>query len=94
MTPGAFPAVVVPSGSKTGCSAASFSSVVSRRTPSSAATSPTGDDLVVEAARILRRGGALLRPERPLVLLLARDPELARDERCLLDHVQPVERST
>src|SRR5204862_416375 len=39
--PGALPAVVVPSGSKTGRSAASFSSVVSRRIPSSAATPPT-----------------------------------------------------
>ena len=42
LTPGAFPAVVVPSGSKTGFNDASRSSVVSRRTPSSAATPPTG----------------------------------------------------
>jgi hypothetical protein len=36
------PAVVVPSGSNTGFSDASFSSVVSRRMLSSALTSPTG----------------------------------------------------
>jgi hypothetical protein len=41
-TPGALPAVVVPSGSNTGCSAASFSRDVSRRGTSSTATSPTG----------------------------------------------------
>ena len=40
-TPGALPAVVVPSGSKTGFSEASFSRVVSRRIHSSATTSPT-----------------------------------------------------
>src|SRR3712207_8749614 len=42
LTPGALPAVVVPSGSKTGLSVASFSSEVSRRGPSSTAKSPTG----------------------------------------------------
>ena len=41
-TPGALPAVVVPSGSNTGLSAASFSSDVSRRGLSSASSSPTG----------------------------------------------------
>src|SRR5581483_9259017 len=41
-TPGALPAVVVPSGSKTGLSFAKDSSEVSRRTLSSAVTSPTG----------------------------------------------------
>jgi hypothetical protein len=40
-TPGAFPAVVVPSGSNTGFSCASFSIDVSRRGPSSTASSPT-----------------------------------------------------
>ena len=83
-TPGALPAVVVPSGSKTGFSAASDSSEVSRRGPSSAVTSPTGDDLVVEAACVLRRDRALVRAVRPRVLLLARDPELAGDPRRLL----------
>ena len=42
LTPGALPAVVVPSGSKTGFSLASFSIDVSRRGPSSTAKSPTG----------------------------------------------------
>ena len=42
MTPGALPAVTVPSGSIAGFRQASFSSVVSRRTDSSAVTSPTG----------------------------------------------------
>ena len=42
MTPGAFPAVVVPSGSKTGFSADSFSTVVSLRMLSSRSSSPTG----------------------------------------------------
>ena len=42
LTPGALPAVVVPSGSKTGFSDASFSSDVSRLGPSSWSSSPTG----------------------------------------------------
>ena len=42
MTPGAFPAVVVPSRSKTGGSAERRSSEESRRTLSSAVTPPTG----------------------------------------------------
>ena len=41
LTPGAFPAVVVPSGSNTGASEASFSSDVSRRGLSSVSRSPT-----------------------------------------------------
>ncbi len=51
-----------------------------------------GDDLVVEAARVLRGRGALVGTERPRVLLLARDAELAGDHRRLLHHVQLVER--
>ena len=60
--------------------------------PSSAPTSPTAHDLVVEAAGVLRSRRPLVRAERPLVLLLARDGELAGDLRRLLHHVQPVER--
>src|SRR5829696_2047320 len=48
------------------------------------------DDLVLEAAGVHRRNGALVRAVRPLVLILARDPELARDERRLLDSIPPV----
>src|SRR5205085_5593682 len=50
-----------------------------------------GDDLVVEAPRVLRRRRALVRAQRPAILVLARDTELARDERGLLDHVPVVE---
>src|SRR5262249_6345716 len=50
-----------------------------------------GHDLALEEAVVLRLDGALVRAKRPQVLLLARDPELARDERRLLDHVPPVE---
>ena len=51
-----------------------------------------GNDLVVEAARVLRRRGALVRAKRPRVLVLARDAELAGDLGRLLHHVQLVER--
>ena len=51
-----------------------------------------GNDLVVEAAGVLGRGGALLRAKRPGVLLLAADAELPRHGRRLLHHVLPVER--
>ena len=51
-----------------------------------------GDELVGEPARLGGRHGSLMRAERPLVLLLARDAELARDEGRLLDHVLAVER--
>ena len=61
VTPGALPAVVVPSGSNTGGRAASFSSVVSRRMLSSAATLADRDDLVLEAAGVLRGSRALVR---------------------------------
>ena len=60
-TPGALPAVVVPSGSNTGFSAASFSTVVSRPDRLVGRDVADRDDLVVEAARVLRRRGALLR---------------------------------
>src|SRR5436190_20596110 len=50
------------------------------------------DDLLVETSAALRCGGALLGTERPRVLLLAGDAELAGDLRVLLDHVQLVER--
>ena len=50
-----------------------------------------GDDLFSESALVDRGDRALVRTQRPLVLLLARDPELARDERGLLDHVPLVE---
>ena len=92
MTPGALPAVVVPSGSKTGFSAASFSTVVSRRIASSLLELAGRDDLLREAAGVLGRGGARLRPGRPGVLGLAGDAELARDARGLHDHVVAVER--
>ena len=59
---------------------------------SSAVDAADRDDLVVEAPGVLRRGRALLRAVRPGVLVLARDAELAADQRRLLDHVQPVER--
>src|SRR6266542_463765 len=49
------------------------------------------DDLVAEAPLVDRPDRALVRTERPLVLVLSRDPELARDERRLLDHVTLVE---
>ena len=91
LTPGALPAVVVPSGSKTGLRLASFSSVVSRRGRLVGLDAVHGDELVGEAALVDRRHRALVRAERPGVLLLARDPELARDERRLLDHVLAVE---
>ena len=71
MTPGALPAVVVPSGSKTGFSFASDSSVVSRPDRLVRGHVADRDDLVVEAARVLRGRGALVRAERPRVLLLA-----------------------
>ena len=90
MTPGAFPAVVVPSGSKTGLSLASDSSVVSRPDALVRGHALNGNDLVVVAPCVLRRRGALLRPVRPGVLLLAADPELARDHRVVLHHVQRV----
>ncbi len=50
-----------------------------------------GDDLVIEPARVLRGRRALVRARRPCVLVLAGDPEIARDDRRLLDHVQSVE---
>ena len=76
-----------PPGRRPAGSAASFSSEVSRRGASSAASSPTGDELVGEAARVDRGDRPLVRAVGPGVLLLARDPELAGDERGLLDHV-------
>src|SRR6185437_11899317 len=45
-----------------------------------------GDDLVVEASRVLGVGGALLGARGPCVLQLARDSELARD----IDSMPPV----
>src|SRR5919108_2914469 len=51
-----------------------------------------GDDLVLEQAVVDGLDGALVRAERPLVLILAADPKLPRDERRLLDHVALVER--
>ena len=91
LTPGALPAVVVPSGSKTGWSAASFSSVVSRRIPSSAITSPTATissskrpASCAAAARACERYAHSSCSSREML-------ELARDPRRLLHHVQPVE---
>src|SRR5438105_1804541 len=49
------------------------------------------DDLVREAPLVDRADGALVRAERPAVLVLARDAELARHLRGLLHHVQLVE---
>ena len=65
LTPGALPAVVVPSGSNTGFSAASFSTVVSRRTALVGGDVADGHDLVVEAAGVLRGRGTLVRPRAP-----------------------------
>ena len=48
-------------------------------------------DLVREPALVRRGDRALVGAQRPGVLVLARDPELARDERRLLDHVPAVE---
>ena len=64
-TPGALPAVVVPSGSKTGFSAASFSSDVSRRGPSSTATSPTGTISSSKSPSSIALHRALVRAQRP-----------------------------
>ena len=78
--PGALPAVTVPpSGWKAGFSFASASSVESERGPSSAPTivSPflpghrDRDDLLVEAAGLLRGDRALVGAQRELVLRLA-----------------------
>ena len=80
-----------PPGRSTGFSAASFSSDVSRRGLSSASSSPTGTISSRKRPGVDRRDRALVRAERPRVLLLARDAELARDERRLLDHVPAVE---
>ena len=89
-TPGALPAVVVPSGSKTGFREASFSSVVSRRGASSFEVADR-DYLVGEEPVVDRVHRALLGAQRELVLLLARDSQLTRHERRLLDHVLAVE---
>jgi hypothetical protein len=51
-----------------------------------------GDELVRVATLVRGRDGALVRAQRPFVLLLARDAELAGDEGRLLDHVLAVER--
>ncbi len=50
-----------------------------------------GDDLLLEATGVLGRGGALVRAQRPGVLVLPRDPELPRDRGGLLHHVEAVE---
>ena len=91
LTPGALPAVVVPSGSNTGFSAASFSTVVSRRTDSSAVTSPTATSSSSNRPSSCAAAARCVRARGPLVLLAPRDPELARDARVLLHHVQTVE---
>ena len=92
LTPGALPAVVVPSGSNTGFERGEL---LERRVAARALVrrraSPTGTISSREQPGVDRRDRALVRAERPLVLLLARDAELARDERRLLDHVPPVE---
>ena len=79
----------MPPSRNAGFSVASFSSVVSARGPSSwlddAPPAPffcgisTGDQLVGEAARLLRRDRLSVRVEGELVLLLARDAPLLRD---------------
>ena len=81
----ALPAVTEPPSRKAGLQRASFSSVVSRRTPSSASTSTVSPrrpfdgrgldrhDLAGERARVLRRGGAPVRLDRERVLVGARD---------------------
>ena len=92
LTPGALPAVVVPSGSKTGFSAASCSGEVSRRMLSSRSSSPAG---TISSANLPASSAAAARgvgPCRPGVLGLAGDAELARDARRLHDHVIAVER--
>ena len=78
------PAVITPSGLKAGWSAASFSSVVSRRMPSSRAEARAvgqrdGHDLAVEVAGVLRRGGELVAAQAEVVQLLARDLPLRGD---------------
>ena len=68
LMPAALPAVTVPPARNAGFSAPSFSSDVSGRGCSSRTTSPTGDDLLVEAARPRRRppsGGATRARTRP-----------------------------
>ena len=74
----ALPAVTLPSGRNTGCSVASFSTVVPARGPSSSVTTaPDGrrhrDDLPVEEAPLLGGDGPLLRAGGELVHLLAAD---------------------
>src|SRR5213080_3304815 len=86
LSPGAFPAVIVPSLRNAGLSLASTSSVVSGRFASSRSkvsgplspltSTPT---ISAEAARRLRRGEALLRTLRPAILVLARNP-VANDQ--------------
>ena len=90
-TPGALPAVVVPSGSKTGRRAASLSGVVSRRMPSSAVTSPTGTISSSKRPASCASAARIVRAVRPGVLLLPADAELASHRGRLLHHVQPVE---
>ena len=83
-----FPAVITPSGLNAGLSAASRSAVVSGRMPSSTVITPrrTVDahrhrhELAVEAGFVRGARGALLRLERELVELLAREPPLLGDE--------------
>ena len=84
----ALPAVTVPSGLKTGLSAASFSTVVPGRGPSSRSDGVGGDhvtagvmhlgdldadDLAVEMAALAGRQRPLLGLRRPLILGLAAD---------------------
>ena len=91
-SPGALPAVVVPSGSNTGFSDASFSRLVSRRMLSSAETSPTGTissskrpASCAAAARCCERNAQASCSSR--LMPSSRDTA----EACC-DHVLPVER--
>ena len=91
MTPGALPAVVVPSGSKIGFERGQR---LDRRVAPDRLVEldvADGDDLLREVPGVLRSSSTSLRARRPRVLRLARDLELAGDTRGLHDHVISVE---
>ena len=78
LMPLAFPAVTVPSARNAGLARRAPRRVVSGRGCSSTSTSPTGDELVLEAPRRVGRRPALLRAQGERVLILARDARSAR----------------
>ena len=92
------PAVIDPPSAKAGRRPASVSTVVSGRMPSSFVTTTgaplrcgisTGDDLGVEDAARLRRGGALMRARGDGILRLAGDLEVGR---CAARSTRPCSR--